>query len=280
MTTIFGRYKLDDMIGSGSFGDVYIGTSIRTQTKVAVKVDEKHGDETTLSHEAKILNYLRGPSYIPTIRYYGSVTETNTSYLVMNLLGKSLETVKHERTTIGSRDAIEVGLQCLKMLRYIHGKSIIHRDIKPDNFLFGLDKKSKQLNMIDFGLAKKFVDSNRDHIKERTDRPIVGTIRYISSNVQDGLEASRRDDMISLAYMLIYIQIDQLPWQGIKKPLLEKDREISRIKRDIPCSILCKGLPDCFSQLLFHAKNLRFNQEPNYSRMERRFEESLNTKTL
>ncbi len=277
MTTIFGRYTLGDVIGSGSFGKVYMGTSLRTNAIVAVKVEEKASEDATLSHEAKILNYLRGPGYIPVLRYYGSIVDTNTNYLVMNLLGKSLETIKQDRTLVNSRDAIEVGLQSIKMLRYIHGKSIIHRDIKPENFLFGLDGKSKQLHIIDFGLAKKFVDSNHNHISERTDRPIVGTMRYISSNVQDGTEASRRDDMISLAYMLIYIQIERLPWQGIKKPIIEREREIFRIKRQVSSTTLCRGLPDCFAHLLFHAKNLKFDQEPSYGRMERKFIEALNS---
>jgi serine/threonine protein kinase len=275
MTTIFGRYKLGDMIGSGSFGNVYIGTSLRTNVNVAIKADEKHGHDMTLSHEAKILNYLRGPSYIPVLRYYGHIIETNTNYLVMNLLGKSLETVKYERKLINGQDAIDIGIQSIKILRYIHGKSIIHRDIKPENFLFGLDCKHKQLNIIDFGLAKKFVDSNYNHIKERCDRPIVGTMRYISSNVQNGKDASRRDDIISLAYMLIYLQIDKLPWQGINKSLIEKDTEICHIKKQISSTTLCNGLHDCFAQLLFHAKNLKFDQEPGYGRMEQLFIDAL-----
>jgi serine/threonine protein kinase len=278
MTTIFGRYKIGDMIGSGSFGNVYIGTSLRTNDKVAIKADEKHGNDTTLSHEAKILNYLRGPSYIPVLRYYGSIIETNTNYLVMNLLGKSLETIKYERRRVNSQDAIDIGIQSIKMLRYIHGKSIIHRDIKPENFLFGLDSKHKQLNIIDFGLAKKVVDSNYNHIKERNDRPTVGTMRYISPNVQNGKEASRRDDMISLAYMLIYLQIEKLPWQGINKPLIEKDAEICRIKKQISSTTLCNGLSDCFAQLLFHAKNLKFDQEPSYGRMEKRFTDAMKSR--
>ena len=276
MTVIFGRYELGDVIGSGSFGKVYAGKSLRTGARVAVKVEEKVGDDATLSHEAKILNYLRGPGYIPVIRYYNSVVETNTSYLVMNLLGQSLEEVKQKREMVSGRDAIEVGLQCLSIMRYMHGKSIIHRDIKPENFIFGLGGKSKQLHIIDFGLAKKYVDLKHDHIPERENRPVVGTMRYVSCNVQDGLEASRRDDMISLAYMLIYIQIERLPWQGVRKPIMEKEREIHRIKKEISTTTLCRGLPDCFAHLLFHAKNLRFDQEPSYARMEKRFLQSLN----
>ena len=119
MTTIFGRYTLGDVVGSGSFGKVYIGKSLRTNAVVAVKVEETASKDSTLSHEAKILNYLRGPGYIPVLRYYGSIADTNTSYLVMNLLGKSLETIKDERSVVSSKDAIEVGIQCIKMLRYI-----------------------------------------------------------------------------------------------------------------------------------------------------------------
>lgn len=276
MTTIFGRYRLGDLIGSGSFGQVYVGTSIRSKTKVAIKVDDKYGNKTTLTHEAKLLNYLRGPNYIPALRYYGTNPETNTTYLVMNLLGKSLEDVKQERGIIGEKDAIEVGLQCLRILKYVHGKSIIHRDIKPENFLFGTDSDSKTLNIIDFGLSKKYIDSNNNHITMRENRPTVGTMRYTSADIQSGIEASRRDDMISLAYMLIYLQMKHLPWQGIKKPPLEREAEICRLKKQTTSSSLCSGLNDCFLHLLLHAKNIKFDAEPNYIRMEKKFISALN----
>ena len=276
MTTIFGRYKLGDLIGSGSFGQVYEGVSIRSKTKVAIKVDDMYGDETTLTHEAKLLNYLRGPNYIPVLRYYGTNPDTNTTYLVMNLLGKSLEDVKQEEGIIGEKDAIDVGLQCLEILKYVHGKSIIHRDIKPENFLFGTGNNSKSLNIIDFGLSKKYIDSNNNHIDMRVNRPTIGTMRYNSVDVQSGVEASRRDDMISLAYMLIYLQIKHLPWQGIRKPPLAREEEICRLKKQTTSSSLCSGLNDCFLHLLLHAKNIKFDAEPNYIRMEKKFMTALN----
>jgi len=273
MTVIFGRYKMGELIGSGSFGQVYIGESLRSNTAVAIKVDDKYGTETTLAHEAKILNYLRGPSYIPVLRYYGS--NSDNSYLVMNLLGRSLEERKRESGTVDGKEAINIGLQCLKMLKYIHGKSIIHRDIKPENFLYGINENASALTMIDFGLSKKYVDSAHKHITVRTDRPVVGTIRYISANVQEGIEPSRRDDIISLAYMLIYLQTEKLPWQGIKKGLIEKDKEICRLKRQTTTSSLCTNLNDCFLHLLLHGKNLKFDEEPKYDRMERKFQDAL-----
>ena len=88
MTTIFGRYKLGDLIGSGSFGQVYVGTSIRSKTKVAIKVDDRYGDKTTLTHEAKLLNYLRGPNYIPTLRYYGNQSRDQYNIFSNEFVGK------------------------------------------------------------------------------------------------------------------------------------------------------------------------------------------------
>ena len=160
MTVIFGRYKMGELIGSGSFGQVYIGESLRSNTAVAIKVDDKYGTETTLAHEAKILNYLRGPSYIPVLRYYGS--NSDNSYLVMNLLGRSLEERKRESGTVDGKEAINIGLQCLKMLKYIHGKSIIHRDIKPENFLYGINENASALTMIDFGSGHVYTNKSKD----------------------------------------------------------------------------------------------------------------------
>ena len=264
MTTIFGRYKLGDLIGSGSFGQVYEGVSIRSKTKVAIKVDDMYGDETTLTHEAKLLNYLRGPNYIPVLRYYGTNPDTNTTYLVMNLLGKSLEDVKQEEGIIGEKDAIDVGLQCLEILKYVHGKSIIHRDIKPENFLFGTGNNSKSLNIIDFGLSKLYL-KNDEHIECREGKKMTGTVRYISINIHNGLEPSRRDDLISLGYILIYFLKGRLPWQGLHALTREdKYSKIKNVKKHTSVDDLCEGLPKEFNYYLNYCYDLDFTNTPNY----------------
>jgi len=266
---ISGRYTIGELIGEGSFGKVYVGESLRSGTKVAIKADEVHGEKTTLAHEAKIMNYLRGPEYIPVLRYYGVDDESRTAYLVMNLLGKSLEDVKRDGGPLKPGLAITIGLQCIRILRYMHSKSIIHRDVKPDNFLFGLGDRT--LSVIDFGLSKKYVDSAGKHMARKEDKSVVGTVRYVSARVQRGVEASRRDDIVSLGYMLVYLQTDKLPWQGVRKPPLLRDREIRRVKEQTSSSTLCMGLDDCFAHLLLHGKSLAFDEEPAYARLEARF---------
>jgi serine/threonine protein kinase len=91
----------------------------------------------------------------------------------------------------------------------------VHRDIKPENLMIDVDDL-KTIYMIDFGLAKRFVDFTNTHIKQVQKKGLVGTQRYASINSHDGLELGRRDDLISLAYVLIYFCKGRLPWQVIK----------------------------------------------------------------
>jgi len=107
--------------------------------------------------------------------------------------------------------------QMINRVEYVHMKSFLHRDIKPDNCLMGLGKRTNQVYIIDFGLAKKYRDSTtHQHIPYREHKNLTGTARYASVNTHLGVEQSRRDDLESLGYVLMYFLKGSLPWQGLK----------------------------------------------------------------
>lgn len=138
------------------------------------------------------------------------------------------------------------GLEQISRVEYVHSKHYIHRDIKPDNFLMGLGRKSNVCYLIDFGLAKKYKDNKSlNHIPYKENKNLTGTARYASINSHLGVEQSRRDDLESIGYVLVYMLRSSLPWQGIKanNNKQEKYHKIMERKMIIPPETLCKGLP-------------------------------------
>jgi serine/threonine protein kinase len=124
-------------------------------------------------------------------------------------------------------------------VEFVHSRSFIHRDIKPDNFLMGLGKKANQVHIIDFGLAKKYRDPKTHiHIPYRENKNLTGTARYASINTHLGIEQSRRDDMESLGYVMMYFLRGSLPWQGLKATTKrQKYEKISEKKMSTPIEV-------------------------------------------
>lgn len=150
-------------------------------------------------------------------------------------------------------------------MEYIHSRHLIHRDLKPENILYGLHRYSDTLHIIDFGLAKQYRDPHTHiHTKYRTDVSPIGTARYASINAQSGFELSRRDDLESLAYILIYFLRGSLPWQDLPGSTKMKHELMLQMKTTITPHVLCEGLPVEFELILNHARKLKFEQGPDY----------------
>ena len=132
-------------------------------------------------------------------------------------MGKSLENLFSEtHGNFNLKDICMIGIQILDRIEYIHNKDIIHRDIKPDNFVIGKDENKNIIYMIDFGLAKRYRDEiTKEHIPSKMTKRLTGTARYASINALKGREQSRKDDLESLNYMLLYFLKGSLPWQGV-----------------------------------------------------------------
>ena len=159
-----------------------------------------------------------------------------------------------------------IGIQMLDRLEFIHSKNIIHRDIKPDNFVLGLDNKSHIIYILDFGLSKKFRSSRtHQHIKFSVNKKLTGTARYASINALKGCEQSRRDDLEAIGYVLLYFLRGSLPWQGLHVNKGEdRYKKILQKKKGTSAEDLCKGFPNEFVEYINYTRNLEFEADPDY----------------
>ena len=264
----FSKYKAIKKLGEGSFGKVY-----KAEYKgeyYALKFESHSEGQNLLETEATIMSYLKGPN-IPLIKSFGFSGDYNI--LVMQLLGLSLEDIFNKRQKFSVKTTAMLGYQMMNVLQFIHDKHIIHRDIKPDNYVMGLNDMNAVLYLLDFGLAKKYRSSKTleqyPYIKKKK---LTGTARYASIHALEEMEQSRRDDLESTGYVLMYFLRGNLPWQGLK--LKTKDNRYQKIldkKKETTSEELCKNFPVEFKQYIDYTRNLAYAENPDYDKLRKNF---------
>lgn len=257
-----GKYKVNKKLGEGSFGKIFSGINSNTGENVAIKI-EKTSESSVLLNEAKMYKLLEGCQGIPRLRTYG--VEGKFNYMVIDLLGDSLEVVRVKRggrLSLGC--VLALGVQMLKRIETIHSAGVIHRDIKPENFLLKSD--GTVLHIIDFGLARRYVNSRDEHIQSDNGRKLTGTARYASTNVHKGITPSRRDDLESIGYVLLYLLIGELPWQSLYQSNKDaRNSEIGDHKNKYSLWEMFNGCPGEFIIYLNYCRSLQFDENPDYN---------------
>lgn len=281
---INNKYAVDRKIGQGKFGIVYGGINLSTQEKIAVKTEDASSPIKILKHETTILNHLYylGCRCTPPVYWYGLYNDLTC--LVMPFYECSLDVyIKNHQNKYGIIDKIMV--KCIELLEQIHSHSVVHRDIKPQNFMI----RDNNLYLIDFGFATFFVDEYKSHIQHTSKKEnIIGTLKYISYNVHDGYECVRRDDLISIGYIYILFYTGELPWNKLSdiemvdfecteglypETHIEyyKNKLVKFKKQWSYLSIVCENINPNIKRYMEYCYKLKFEHEPNYSGLKELF---------
>jgi len=293
-TRILDKYVLRECIGSGAFGEVWSADSVSTGEPVAVKMERIQGNPApTLQYESRVLQLFQNMVGIPRLRYYGRKDDMDGIFMVTDLLGPSLETLATSHRLDMRSHMIQhppphhaafisgIGRQMLQRLRAVHFRGMLHRDVKPDNFLFArtpaLDLSRRATNrayhevapllyLIDFGMAKRITPIIRKEGVRDVPVPgfaLIGSARYASLAAHRGEALGRRDDLISMMYSLIYVANGgALPWMN------HADHEICYIKNDMMPREICAELSDHhangWSAILDRLYAMTVNETPDY----------------
>lgn len=262
------KYKVLEKIGSGRFGAVSKGICLKSQNKVAIKMEKE--ETSLLKHEATVLHYLHSQKClnIPYLYYYG-LQKPNVCIVMSYYSQGSLDVW---RQSLLLEEKIVWWNTALDILEHVHKAGIVHRDLKPQHFI---RNDNHEWNLIDFGLATSYLDESQEHIKEVTKNCLLGSPNYISWFVHGGRDVVRRDDFLSLIYLF---------WELLYGTYLEHDSNVENkysveVSDDFNVWLRDKkefsrfydlleskkdNMVNFMVSLLLHAEELKFKDKPNY----------------
>ncbi|KAJ6482164.1 kinase-like domain-containing protein [Mycena vitilis] len=279
--TFGNKYRLEEEIAVGGCGQVFLGVHNVAGKEVAIKLEPAIAKHSPLKQESKIYKTLMGGTGVPWVMWSGRQGDYNV--MVIDLLGPSLEDLfKMCNRHFSLKTVLLLADQLISRIEFIHTHGLVHRDVKPANFVMGTGKAASMVNVIDFGLAKKFRDSRTLlHIPyKQDDFHGVGTSLFAAISTHLGVESSRRDDLESLAYMLIYFLRGTLPWRKLRAPAAPPSTYLTGSAPYNPVSatwdlirdaklaaepLLTCGLPPEFDVLFRYARGLEFDDLPDYA---------------
>ncbi|XP_004291170.1 PREDICTED: uncharacterized protein LOC101299149 [Fragaria vesca subsp. vesca] len=265
-------YKVERKLGKGGFGQVYVGRRTAPgpgAVEVALKFEHRSSKGCNYGppYEWQIYNVLGGSHGVPRVHYKGR--QADYYIMVMDILGPSLWDVWNNSSHTMSIEMVAcIAIEAISILEKMHSRGYVHGDVKPENFLLGPPgtPEEKKLFLVDLGLATRWRDSSTGQHVDYDQRPDVfrGTVRYASVHAHLGRTGSRRDDLESLAYTLIFLLRGRLPWQGYQGE--NKGFLVCKKKMATSPETLCCFCPQPFRLFVEYVVNLKFDEEPNYAK--------------
>jgi len=264
---IFGKYQITKTIDKRNNLQVYEGKNISSGELLLIKFEQKNDKKKKgiLETELQFLNKLKSPGF-PEIKKIGYFENNIVS--IQALLGQSLSQLFNKYYgNFKIKDITMIAIQILERIKHIHSQNILYCDISPNNFAIGIGRFQNIIYMTNFNSAKKYTkEDNLNHIKFNKSNNSIGNYIFSSINALRGIELSRRDDLESLGYILIYFLKGELPWENIKcSDKTEKKRKIYQIKKGYDLLKLCDEIPEEFKLYLNYVKSLKFTEEPDYN---------------
>ena len=277
-----GVLDFEKVLGEGSFGVVLRVYDYKREKRLALKVfglKRSKKSRVGSKSEYNLMDHLKGCSGVPKVYDYYTFNE-NVSGFTLELLGPNLQDVYSRCKSFSRRTVFRIGLQILDSLEQIHNSGFVHQDLKPSNILVGDSSDPTNLYLTDFGVSKKYFEFKTEdpnlesgeggHISPRTKTGLVGTARYASLNSHLLKELSRRDDIESMVYLLVYFARGSLKWSDLDYRIAQSSKQqaftsIQQMKDMTPASVICEGIPEPFSEILSYARGLNFKEQPSYA---------------
>ena len=263
---IAGKYHVMEELGNGSFGVVRRAFD-KKGNEYAIKFEPMEDYKKHLHRENVIYDTLANYSYEEDFAkkyYYGDYKDHRV--LVLDRLGKTLKYYFYKYHRIFDLETVSnIAVQILHRLEQLHDIGWLHQDIKPENILVDRQNK-KKLYLVDFGTSAIWRIHNK-HVEYERAKKIVGSARYSSITNHNGYIQSRKDDLESLGYVLLYLMNGTVPWQNMKgKNIRIKWKKIGKMKMNMNIKHVCKknNLPSCFLKYFLYVQGLSFNEKPNY----------------
>eukprot|EP01080_Neovahlkampfia_damariscottae_P002470 gene2470-3179_t len=258
-TIIKEKWKIERLIGKGTFGEIYCATDVHSGKEVAIKVELNDPTKNDLKKEVIVLKRLKDSPNVVKYIYSGRHIE-RFNFMVMEKLDEDLEKIR--KHTLNSKfslsTTLKLGIQMLEGIESIHKIGYLHRDLKPSNFVIKRSEKGK-IFVIDFGLARKYISNDGKHKEPRKQVGFRGTGRYASINSHQEKELSRRDDLWSIFYVLVEFSYGSLPWRKVKDL-----KRIGELKIKYTNKELLTELPEEFTTFMDYISNLGYEEEPDY----------------